>query len=281
MQMNEIFRKECLENGAEVMRISIIDDIYPVKTFFTLRTGGVSEAPFDSLNMGYNTNDAEVNVAKNRDLVFKSACCENPVVVYPHQVHGCDIACITEDTCRGYKYENGLSDLNTLRFSETDASVTDMKGVLLTSLHADCIPVWLYDRTNHAAGLAHAGWRGTHADIAAETVRKMKEKFGSEPKDIIAVIGPGISSCCFETGREVYDAFCDILPEYADRFSRYDGNDKFHLDLKFINRILLQKAGVSDIFESGLCTCCSDDLFYSHRRDKGVTGRMCAGICLL
>ena len=86
--------------------------------------------------------------------------------------------------------------------------------------------------------------------------------------------------CCFEVGREVYESFAEMLPESVDKFSHDDGNGKFHMDLKGINRKLLERAGAGRILVTGLCTCCSEDLFFSYRRDGGVTGRMCAGICL-
>jgi hypothetical protein len=224
--------------------------------------------------MGASSGDDEKIVEQNRDMVFESVGCSVSAVVYPTQVHGSEIACI--------KKGNIESASGTLNFPDTDASVTDVPGVLLTSLHADCIPVWLYDRKRNVIGLAHAGWRGTRADVAAKTIHRMGEEFGCLPEDIIAVIGPGISRCCFEVGSEVYEEFKEMLPEYVSEFSTDDKNGKYHLDLKKINKILIERAGVSDIYISGLCTCCSsDELFYSYRRDGGITGRMCAGICIV
>ena len=167
-----------------------------------------------------------------------------------------------------------------LPFPDTDALITDARNVVLTSLHADCIPVWLYDPVRHAAGLAHAGWRGTAADIAAKTVRRMCDIFGSRAEDIEAAVGPGIGTCCFEVGGEVIQAF-ESLMDAAGEFYTDDGNGKYHLDLKGVNEALLRRAGVSRISVTGYDTCCGSDLFYSYRRDGGVTGRMCAGIVLL
>lgn len=283
---NDIFRKYTGKNGAELLCISVLDDVYPVKTFFTTKNGGLSTGPYASLNMGASTGDDAATVMHNRDLAFEAAGCSIAAVAYPGQVHGSDIVCIDSlmiESSRDDRTEAGqgyISEYRTLVFPETDAVITDVPGVMLTSLHADCIPVWLYDSVNHAAGVAHAGWRGTRADIAVKTIHKMTERFGTKPEDVTAVIGPGISMCCFEVGREVYMSFAEMLPESVDEFSHDDGNGKFHMDLKGINRKLLERAGTGMIYVTDLCTQCREDLFFSYRRDGGITGRMCAGICL-
>ena len=284
--MDNVFKKRVGKNGAELLYISELDDAFPVKTFFTTKNGGLSTGPYASLNMGAASGDDPDIVARNRDMAFEAAGCSIEAVAYPTQVHRSDIVCIDTDMLRSGRDDRAasgkgyVSKYRTLVFPDTDATITNIPGVMLTSLHADCIPVWLYDMKNHAAGVAHAGWRGTRADIAAETLRQMTDKFGTRPEDVTAVIGPGISMCCFEVGREVYESFAEMLPESVDEFSRDDGNGKFHMDLKGINRKLLERAGAGRILVTDLCTCCSEDLFFSYRRDGGVTGRMCAGICL-
>lgn len=298
--MGEVFA-ERKSGGAQMLYISALDDNFPVRTFFTCKNGGNSSGVYASLNMGVMSGDDPAVVASNRDLVFRSAGCSIRAVVYPTQVHGSDIVCIDNNMLDEYfepdkgKSEYEISDINgkscksgsagsefmTLKFPDTDATVTNVPGVLLTSLHADCIPVWLYDCKKAVAGLAHAGWRGTRVDIAAKTMALMTEKFGCDTADIIAVIGPGISRCCFEVGSEVYESFRDMIGNDVDEFSDDDGNGKFHMDLKGINRRLLERAGAGRIYVSDLCTSCRDDLFYSYRRDGGATGRMCAGICII
>lgn len=283
---DNVFRKRVAQNGAELLYISALDDEFPVKTFFTTKNGGLSTGAFASLNMGAASGDDPETVARNRDLAFEAVGCDIAAVAYPTQVHKSDIVCIdramldSERDDRAVSGQGYTSKYRTLVFPETDATITNVPGVMLTSLHADCIPVWLYDSANHAAGVAHAGWRGTRADIAAKTVQRMAEEFGTRPEDVTAVIGPGISMCCFEVGREVYESFAEMLPESVDEFSHDDGNGKFHMDLKGINRKLLERAGAGRILVTDLCTFCEEDLFFSYRRDGGITGRMCAGICL-
>lgn len=277
--MSEVFRIKEGSGGPELMDIPVLDRRFPVKTFFSSRKGGCSTGPYDSLNMGAASGDDPALVSKNRDLAFQETGCPVRCVSYPQQVHGDAIQQIRTQDLSLARVEPG-SVFPVLRFPQTDAVITDVPGVLLTSLHADCIPVWLYDTEKHAAGLIHAGWRGTRADIAAKTLLAMEDAFGSVPEDVIAVIGPGISRCCFETGPEVYESFHAMLPEPSGQFSTPDGNGKYYLDLKLINRILLRRRGVEEIYVSGLCTSCRDDLFFSYRRDGGATGRMCAAICL-
>ncbi len=295
----EIFTIEKTESGAVFLKIDPLDSRYPVKTFFTSKNGGCSEGSFASLNMGFATGDRREAVEENRrrifDFIGEPGYCE----AVPYQVHRAEIACIRSDGGRLIPEGGGDPD-NILRqeagegekrgcrlsFSDTDALVTDARNVILTSLHADCIPVWLYDPVRHAAGLAHAGWRGTRADIAALTAEKMCSEFGCRREDIQAFIGPGISRCCFETGPEVAEEFAEMIGQdlfYGNdgKFCIDDGNGKYHLDLKNINRYLLERAGIVQIASTEYCTCCSRELFYSYRREKGVTGRMCAGIVLL
>lgn len=163
----------------------------------------------------------------------------------------------------------------------TDGAITDQKGVLLTTVHADCLPVWFYDEEHHAIGLVHAGWRGTLAGIAPKAVEKMAKVYGSNPEKIRVCIGPGISKCCFETGAEVIEAFRKEW-DFADDYAEPKG-EKYYIDLKGINCRELLQAGVQseNISISEHCTCCEPELFASYRREGGTYMRMGAGICLI
>ncbi len=176
---------------------------------------------------------------------------------------------------------------NHIRFPRTDGVITDRKNILLTTVHADCLPVWLYDEEHHAIGLVHAGWRGTLAGIAPKAVKLMHENYGSDPAKMKAAIGPGISLCCFETGPEVIEAFrahWDFADKYAEQAEkRPDGNaGKFYIDLKGINTEELLQAGIlrENIEVSRHCTHCEPETFASYRREGGTYMRMGAGICL-
>ena len=240
--------------------------------------------------MWRRTDAGYLILSGNRAIVKRCRikCTERKSPVYAPMKEGCVLQAAEIPTVSYRKnHRRGKSGPVRLSFPDTDALITDAENVILTSLHADCIPVWLYDPERHAAGLVHAGWRGTRADIAAKTARKMCAEFGSALEDLLAFIGPGISRCCFEVGAEVAEEFAAMLGTevfYGEngRYSIDDKNGKFHLDLKKINERLLQRAGLTKIAATNYCTCCSEDLsLLLSQRPRASTGRMCAGIMLL
>jgi hypothetical protein len=172
--------------------------------------------------------------------------------------------------------------------------------VPLTQRYADCTPILVYDPVRHAVGLAHAGWRGTIAGMAGALVSAMAERYGSDPADLAAVVGPAIGPCCYEVGEEVVDAVRSSFAE-PDRFlhapsdvaaadpprtgahgrgSSNGQSSHLHFDLWEANRLQLAEAGVSQIELARLCTRCRRDLFFSHRGDHGRTGRFGAVVML-
>ena len=161
----------------------------------------------------------------------------------------------------------------------TDAVITDQPGLPVCVKTADCIPVLLYDTRQRIVAAVHAGWRGTVSRIVQKTVRQMHPL---DPKDLHAIIGPGISLQQFEVGDEVYDAFFAAgfpMERIARRFPSSNGEGAWHIDLWEANRFLLQELGVDDIFVEGTCTRTSED-FYSARRETINTGRNYNGIVI-
>lgn len=236
-----------------------------VEMLFTTRRGGVSGGVYSSLNMGYSTGDSKANIYKNRAIVLNDFNFGINKMTSSDQVHGTELRSV----------EEAGRDAG-----ECDGLFTDSREVLLAMFFADCTPVFFYDPVKTAIGLSHAGWRGTCGDIAAKSVRFMKELYQSEPHQLMAVIGPSIGPCCFETGEEVADEFKEKLKNI--RVNEYikaaSDRAKFLIDLKSINRELLKAAGLEDqnIFVHDICTSCEKDIFYSYRRDRGDTGRMAA-----
>ena len=164
---------------------------------FSTRLGGVSPAPWDSLNLGASRGDAPGHVAENFRRFCAAAGADSAVLVKNHQVHGDLVRTVgPADACAG------PADPGTF---EADGLATDCPGVCLAVFSADCIPVLLYDPVRRAVAAVHAGWRGTALGIAARAVERMAGSFGSQPEDILAAVGPGISQCCFETHRDVPD----------------------------------------------------------------------------
>ncbi|HEU4365377.1 MAG TPA: peptidoglycan editing factor PgeF, partial [Candidatus Krumholzibacteria bacterium] len=172
--------------------------------------------------------------------------------------------------------------------------VTNVPDTPLVTLTADCAAVVLFDPAHEAIGIAHAGWRGAVSRVAAATVARMREAFGSLPGELIAAIGPSIGPCCYEVGPEVIDAVSAAFPgdarellqepdmASAGSFRASVNEDRKHFDLWRANELVLMEAGVPDeqIELSDLCTSCRTDLFYSHRAERGNTGRFGALVTL-
>ena len=165
---------------------------------------------------------------------------------------------------------------------EVDGLVPDIPGVSLVVFGADCLPVLFYDPVRRVAAAAHAGWRGTAAGIVERAVEKMAF-YGSRPEDILAAIGPGISRCCFETHEDVPNAMTSALGVCATPYIDPIENGKFKVDLKGINAMRLERAGLlpEHIAVSGDCTACHPEKYWSHRVTNGVRGSQAAVIELL
>jgi YfiH family protein len=183
-----------------------------------------------------------------------------------------------------------------------DAAVTRLPGVLLSVQVADCVPILLADTKRRVVAAVHAGWRGTLARIAAKTLGRMQQEFGTRPQDVVAALGPAIGRCCYQVGPEVAQQFAAQFPAAADWFDGpfarlAEGEDqnwlpwltmmppghlpepeRVHLDLRAANRFQLLEAGVpaKHIAVSALCTRCRADLFFSYRREGAGTGRLLA-----
>ena len=188
---------------------------------------------------------------------------ETEDVVAARQIHS-DIVCHVTQAHRGGCLTEGASPV-------CDALITNTPGIALVVFTADCTPILFQDPVTGAVGAAHAGWRGTAAGIAEKTVRAMCSTFGCRPEDIRAAIGPHIGACCFETDRDVPEAMVAALGAAAEPYIRAAG-EKFFVDLTQMNRLFLERAGVTHIETSPLCTACRQDLFWSHRRVGNARG---------
>jgi len=234
---------------------------------FSTRAGGVSAAPFDSLNMGARWGDAAANVEENRRRLLQAVGAAGPLHVV-RQVHGAAVARVRAG-----------DDPSAIARIEADALITDDPGVALGVFVADCIPALIVDPRTGAVAAAHAGWRGTVAGVLPSVVRALVDELGSRPDDLRVVLGPAIGSCCFEVGAEVVAAFAGELGGAADAGvvipSPRGLPGKWHVDLKAANRLLLARAGVAPgaIDDAGTCTSCDRTRFFSYRRDRDRTGQ--------
>jgi polyphenol oxidase len=216
---------------------------------FTTRQGGVSEGPYESLNLGILTDDDPDRVRANRRIASSMIGVEPEQVTMGWQVHGTDIRDWT-----GLAPDPGYADPGGRDLPKLDGHMTRDSGVALLVLVADCFPVALSD--GEQAAMLHCGWR----PLAGGIIEKALGRFSELPA---AAVGPGIGGCCYEVGDEVLEAFADIEGAASGRM----------LDLRAVISAKLAAGGVTDIQHVDRCTSCEPELYFSHRRDGGVTGR--------
>jgi polyphenol oxidase len=214
---------------------------------FSTRIGGVSEAPYEALNIGVRTGDERARVKENRRRLAESVGRDPEGVVMARQAHG-----------TGLRRHEGPQEPRVFADAvkspdESDAHATANPGLTPLVIVADCLPVAMVG--SRGVVMAHCGWRGLAGGIVARAAGEVEAE--------AAAIGPGIGPCCYEVGEEVLSAFADLDGVARGRM----------LDLTAVATALLERAGVGTIESSGLCTSCNRELFYSHRRDGERTGR--------
>ncbi|WP_298784200.1 peptidoglycan editing factor PgeF [uncultured Marinococcus sp.] len=243
---------------------------------FTTRVNGEGNPPYESRNTALHVGE-DRNVTINNRLITAEHI-GRPLSTWTaeEQVHGSRIVEVSRsDAGKG-------SEQRETSVAEADGMITESKEVTLVSFYADCVPLFFYAESAAMAGLAHAGWKGTAADIGAEMIRAFADK-GVPPEQIYVAIGPAISGANYEVDETVLSAFKSQL-DFSDGepwVEKADG--RYALDLKTANRLLLEQAGIPPerIAVSGYCTYAEEDLFFSHRRDNGKTGRMMSYIYII
>lgn len=243
---------------------------------FTTRAGGVSRGIYATLNLSFTRGDREENVRENFRRAAQALGVEYDRMVCTHQTHSVQVRAVTGRdagkglTCAGYA-------------GDADGLVTDTPGITLTAFFADCVPLYFADPPHRAIGLAHSGWRGTVGRIGRETLRVMREQFGTRPEDVICAVGPSICRDCYEVGSEVAEEFEKEFPARAGEILREKGNGKYLLDLWRANEIVLLEAGVrgGHISVTDICTCCNPELLFSHRASHGRRGNLGAFLGLV
>ena len=239
---------------------------------FSTRLGGVSRGAYESLNLGLKSGDEPGRVVRNTRLFWEATGLDSSRHVRTEQVHSDVVAVVTE-----------REPLGTAQGA--DALVTRVPRVPLVAYFADCTPVFFLDPVTRSGGIAHAGWRGTVKGIVSRVVDMMESEFGSNPRDLLAVIGPSIGPCCYVVGEEVRRAAAKGLP-WADSVlieAKGGGPEPaWKFDMWGANRRLLVDAGMEpgNISCWRICTSCRRDMFFSYRRDGPHSGRMAGVFCL-
>ncbi len=249
------------KNGLSVFRFENLSRFEELAHGVFSRKGGVSSGPFDSLNVGFGVGDDADNVERNREVVSKA-------------LGDLPLACLRQVHSDKIKVLGDGAPLETFRnraaVPEGDAFVTDMPGASLVIQTADCQAVLLYDPVSRVAANVHSGWRGSILNIAGKTVDSMKKRFGVDPKNIRAGIGPSLGPCCAE--------FVNYKNEIPENLWKYK-TDGRRFDFWKMTGDQLKSEGVppENIETSHICTRCRTDFFFSYRKEK-VTGRFAAAI---
>lgn len=233
------------------------------------RLGGSSRAPFDSLNVGGTVGDDLANVRRNLSLIYDTLGVNGDAACTVWQVHSADVVAVTSKSIGRHW------------LARADAMITDRTEMPLTMRFADCTPILLYDPQHHAIGIAHAGWRGTVQQVAAKTIQAMQTAYSTDPRVVQAAIGPSIGPEKYQVGEEVVAAVQESFGT-LDGLVRRAEDGTAYLDLWAANRRSLEQAGIrpEHIEVAGICTATRTDEFYSHRAERGKTGRFCAVIAL-
>lgn len=247
-------------NGVEYLQFRKLLEFENVVNCYTLSAN----------NVDFRRNFPEEHtdiLQKSYDKICTALNIDEKTIVRPKQSHT-DCIKIVENT--------------PAKFEDVDGLVTDKPNINLMLTFADCTPILLYDPINKAIANVHSGWRGTIQKIGPKAVEKMVKEFGTNPKNVIACIGPSIAKCHFEVEEDVKNIFekafsylnrnCDIIERQKELV---DGKVKYHIDTNLVNRLILQEVGVlpANIIESGICTVCNSNIIHSYRADGKKSGR--------
>lgn len=231
------------------------------------RRGGVSPSPWDSLNVGGGVGDDIIHVRENRIRSF-NALDRDPASIHDvWLVHGTDVV-----------HANAPRDL-TMKAPRADIIITDNPKVTLFMRYADCVPLLFHDPRRGVVALAHAGWLGTVRGVAKSVIQALRDRYGTDPRDVRAGIGPAIGPDHYEVGEDVAEQVRAVFGAESEILLEPRG-DRFHLDLWKANLLQLRETGVNHIETAEICTACNPDDWYSHRAEKGRTGRFGALIGL-
>jgi YfiH family protein len=233
------------------------------------RIGGISQYPYHTLNLAYHVGDVPGAVAENRQRFCDILDIDINSLVLAQQIHSDGIVIIdrSQAGCGAHRHEDAIPN--------ADGMITRSRSIALAVLTADCVPMLVIDPVRKATGVAHVGWKGALRMIAAKTILKMRDTFGSVQSDCLVSLGPSIGPCCYEVK-------ADVISQFQHVFGPVVYITRNRLDLRRAVEMQLVDIGVeeSNISSEKLCTACNLDLFYSHRAEGGRTGRIISVIKL-
>ncbi len=243
---------------------------------FSTRLGGVSEGCYASMNLSFDRGDDPEAVRENFRRIGNAIGVNVEDMVMSKQTHTTNVRVVTEE-------DRGKGVVKERDYTDVDGLVTDVRGICLVTSYADCVPLYFVDPVRNAIGLSHSGWRGTVGKIGKKTVELMAERFGSDPSDILACVGPSVCVDCYEVSEDVVEKVREAFaPALWNRLFYKKDNGKYQLDLWKTNEAIFLEAGIlpEHIAVTNVCTHCNSRILYSHRTQGDRRGNLCAFLAL-
>ena len=254
----------------------MLKDTGIVRHGFSTRLGGVSEGYYASMNLSFDRGDRKEAVAENFRRIGEALGVRCEDMVLSRQTHTTNVRIVTDA-------DRGMGITRERDYTDVDGLVTNVPGICLVTSYADCVPLFFVDPVKKVIGLSHSGWRGTVGKIGRKTVELMHERFGSDPADILAAVGPSVCMDCYEVSSDVIEKFKEAFPENCWEQLFYEKPDgKYQLDLWKANELIFLESGIlpEHIAVTNVCTHCNSDILYSHRAAGDKRGNLCAFLAL-
>ena len=264
------------KNGVKYIVFPRLEETGFVYHLFSTRIGGVSKGCYSEMNLSYTRGDIKESVDENymriADILGHGRTLD--VFVSTFQTHTTNVKVITES-------DRGKGPAKSRDYTDIDGLITNVPGIILSTFHADCPPVYFVDPVHKAIGLSHSGWKGTKGEISGVTIDKMKENYGTDPSDLICAVGPSICGDCYEIGE-------DVATEFSENYTQEELLDnkilvkypkgKYRLYLWNAIKLTLLKKGVKEenIVITDICTKCNPELLFSHRVHHEDRGNLAA-----
>lgn len=250
-----------------------------VKHGFSTKLGGVSQGKFSTMNFAFTRGDDPLCVMENYRRMAGALEVDMEAMVLSYQTHTANVRKVTgEDAGKGLLRERDYQDV--------DGLITNVPGITLVTLYADCVPLYFLDPVHKAVGLSHSGWKGTLKGIGKVTLSEMAKEYSTRPDQVLVCIGPSICKGCYEVGEEVAKEVRQVFEQrYWGELLEKNGNKegKYFLDLWRGNELLLLEAGVKqeNIQITDICTCCNSEYLFSHRKAGEARGNLGAFLQIL
>lgn len=257
-------------DGVPFLSYPMLEETGIVHHGFSTKLGGVSKGCWATMNISTTRGDDPEDVEENQRRIARAIGVKPEDMTFTNQTHTTNVAVVrAEDKGR--------------RFMETDGMITNVPGICLVTFYADCVPLYFVDPVKKAIGLSHSGWRGTVGKIGKVTVELMQKTYGSDPKDILAAIGPSICQDCYEVSEDVIVKFQKSFEEkYWPELFYQKENGKYQLNLWKANELVFEEAGIlkKHIAVTNVCTHCNPDILFSHRITGNKRGNLSAFLAL-